>query len=224
MPTIDELIRFRAGDHRTGLVFADRSLDPRPGGGGPRPSGPRSWPPSGRPGPFHVALLLDNVPEYVFWMGAAALAGAVLVGGNPTHRGDELARDLSHTECQLLVTTTDYRGPSSTGTTTSDRPCPRSGSWSSTNRRGDLRSAAHPIRASCSVPVAGAPLPDQATYRGLRGHRWASCCSPRGPRVRPRPASAARGAGPHRGSWHRCSSSPRTTSAIWPCRCSTPTP
>jgi fatty-acyl-CoA synthase len=62
-----------------------------------------------RPGPFHVALLMDNLPEYVFWMGAAALAGAVVVGGNPTHRGDELARDLSHTECQLLVTTTDYR-------------------------------------------------------------------------------------------------------------------
>jgi fatty-acyl-CoA synthase len=56
-----------------------------------------------------VALLLDNVPEYVFWMGAAALAGAVLVGGNPTHRGDELARDLSHTECQLLVTDARYR-------------------------------------------------------------------------------------------------------------------
>jgi fatty-acyl-CoA synthase len=42
-------------------------------------------------------------------MGAAALAGAVLVGGNPTHRGDELARDLSHTECQLLVTNSRYR-------------------------------------------------------------------------------------------------------------------
>ncbi len=62
-----------------------------------------------RPGPFHVALLMDNVPEYVFWMGGAALAGAVVVGGNPTHRGDELARDLSHTECQLLVTNTAYR-------------------------------------------------------------------------------------------------------------------
>ncbi len=52
---------------------------------------------------------MDNVPEYVFWMGGAALAGAVVVGGNPTHRGDELARDLSHTECQLLVTNSTYR-------------------------------------------------------------------------------------------------------------------
>jgi len=55
-------------------------------------------------GPFHVALLLDNVPEFVFWLEAAALLGAVVVGANPTHRGDELVRDLTHTECQLLVT------------------------------------------------------------------------------------------------------------------------
>jgi fatty-acyl-CoA synthase len=56
------------------------------------------------PGPFHVAVLLDNVPEFVFWLEACALAGAVVVGANPTHRGDELTRDLTHTECQMLVT------------------------------------------------------------------------------------------------------------------------
>ena len=73
-------------------------------------------PPSGRPGcgpggpdgPFHVALMLDNVPEFVFWLEAAALAGAVVVGANPTHRGDELVRDLTHTECQFLVTDSTY--------------------------------------------------------------------------------------------------------------------
>jgi fatty-acyl-CoA synthase len=54
--------------------------------------------------PFHVAVLLDNVPEFVFWLEAAALTGAVLVGANPTHRGEELVRDLTHTECQFLVT------------------------------------------------------------------------------------------------------------------------
>jgi fatty-acyl-CoA synthase len=56
------------------------------------------------PGPFHIAALLDNVPEFVCWLEAAALVGATVVGANPTHRGDELARDLSHTECQLLIT------------------------------------------------------------------------------------------------------------------------
>ena len=59
-------------------------------------------------GPFHVALLLDNSVEYLLWLEAAALVGATVVGGNPTHRGDELARDLSHTRCQLLVTSEQH--------------------------------------------------------------------------------------------------------------------
>jgi fatty-acyl-CoA synthase len=59
-------------------------------------------------GAFHVALMLDNVPEFIFWLEAAALAGAVVVGANPTHRGDELVRDLSHTECQFLISDSTY--------------------------------------------------------------------------------------------------------------------
>jgi len=57
-----------------------------------------------RPGPFHVGVLLENVPEYLFLLGGAALAGAVVVGINPTRRGAELGRDVRHTDCQLLVT------------------------------------------------------------------------------------------------------------------------
>ncbi|HEV3130381.1 MAG TPA: AMP-binding protein, partial [Acidimicrobiales bacterium] len=108
MQTIDELIRQRAGDDSVGLTWSDRTWTHRQvvTAQAERAAALASL---RRPGPFHVALLLDNVPEYVFWMGAAALAGAVLVGGNPTHRGDELARDLSHTECQLLVTNLEYR-------------------------------------------------------------------------------------------------------------------
>jgi fatty-acyl-CoA synthase len=106
--TIERLIRDRAGDLRTGLVFADRTWthDKVVRAQAERAALLVSL---RRPGPFHVALLLDNVPEYVFWMGGAALVGAVVVGGNPTHRGDELARDLSHTECQLLVTDREHR-------------------------------------------------------------------------------------------------------------------
>jgi fatty-acyl-CoA synthase len=109
MPTIDELIRRRQADQRAGLLFADRAWTHADvvAAQAQRATLLTSM---RQPGPFHVALLLDNVPEYVFWMGAAALAGAVLVGGNPTHRGDELARDLAHTECQLLVTNAEYRG------------------------------------------------------------------------------------------------------------------
>lgn len=54
----------------------------------------------------HLGLLLDNTPEYPLWLAAAALAGATVVGLNPTRRGAELARDLTHTECALLVTET----------------------------------------------------------------------------------------------------------------------
>ncbi len=103
MPTIAELVHARAADEHAAIVFEDRS-----------------WSYSEyvaacaeraallgelrRPGPFHVGVLLDNVPEFAMWLGAAAVAGAVVVGINPTRRGAELARDITHTECQLLVT------------------------------------------------------------------------------------------------------------------------
>ena len=57
-----------------------------------------------RPGPFHVGVLLENVPEFVFVLLGAGLAGAAVVGINPTRRGAELARDINHTDCQLIVT------------------------------------------------------------------------------------------------------------------------
>jgi fatty-acyl-CoA synthase len=103
MPTIAELVRARANDEHPAILFEDQSwsyaeyvtacaeraalLDELR-----------------RPGPFHVGVLLDNVPEFAMWLGAAAVAGAVVVGINPTRRGAELARDITHTECQLLVT------------------------------------------------------------------------------------------------------------------------
>jgi fatty-acyl-CoA synthase len=54
--------------------------------------------------PFHVGVLMDNLPEYLFAFGAAALAGAVVVGINPTQRGASLARDIRHADCQILLT------------------------------------------------------------------------------------------------------------------------
>jgi fatty-acyl-CoA synthase len=55
-------------------------------------------------GPFHVGVLLDNTPEYLFAFGGAALAGATVVGLNHTRRGDNLLRDIEHTDVGLLVT------------------------------------------------------------------------------------------------------------------------
>ena len=54
--------------------------------------------------PFHVGVLLDNVPEYLFAFGAAALCGGVVVGINHTQRGASLARDIRHADCQFLLT------------------------------------------------------------------------------------------------------------------------
>jgi len=54
--------------------------------------------------PRHVGVMLENVPEYLFVMSGAALAGAVIVGINPTRRGAERAADIRHTDCQVIVT------------------------------------------------------------------------------------------------------------------------
>ena len=64
---------------------------------------------SRQPGPFHVGVLLDNGPDYSVMLGATALCGATLVGINPTRRGQELVRDIAHTECQIIVTESCYR-------------------------------------------------------------------------------------------------------------------
>lgn len=57
-----------------------------------------------REGPLHVGVLLENTPEHCAWIVGAALVGAAVVGINPTRRGEQLAADVRHTDCQLLVT------------------------------------------------------------------------------------------------------------------------
>jgi len=105
--TITGAVLARADDARLGLVAGDARLTHAEVVG--RAAERAAWLRAGRvDGPFHVAVMLDNVPEFVFWLEAAALAGAVMVGANPTHRGDELVRDLTHTECQFLVTDSTY--------------------------------------------------------------------------------------------------------------------
>jgi fatty-acyl-CoA synthase len=159
LQTIDQLIRDREGDTRVGLAFSDRTWTHAEV---VRAQAERAalLLSLRQPGPFHVALLMDNVPEYVFWMGGAALAGAVVVGGNPTHRGDELARDLSHTECQLLVTNSTYRqlveghdlGPA----------LPPDRILVVDDPSGDPSPGGGSAYAALLAGVAGAPLPDQA--------------------------------------------------------------
>lgn len=52
----------------------------------------------------HAGVLLENTPEYVFWIYGAAFARATVVGINPTRRGAALAADIRHTDCTLILT------------------------------------------------------------------------------------------------------------------------
>ncbi len=56
-----------------------------------------------RAGPFHIGLLMGNHPEYLFALFGAARVGAVVVGINDTRRGEELARDIRHTDCATVL-------------------------------------------------------------------------------------------------------------------------
>ena len=52
----------------------------------------------------HVGVLLPNGPEYLFWLNGCTLAGAAIVGINPTRRGEALAADVRATDCAVIVT------------------------------------------------------------------------------------------------------------------------
>ncbi|MFF2508302.1 long-chain-fatty-acid--CoA ligase [Streptomyces sp. NPDC058067] len=102
--TVAELVHERWGDHRPGLWCEDQVLTHHEVAAGAAARAalladllPRGAEP-------HVGVLLDNTPEFPLWLSAAALAGAAVAGINPTRRGPELARDILHTECGVLVT------------------------------------------------------------------------------------------------------------------------
>src|SRR5437879_4634852 len=61
-------------------------------------------------GPYHVAVLLDNTPDYLFAFGGAALIGGAIVGLNHTRRDEHLLRDVQHTDCGLVLTEPRHEG------------------------------------------------------------------------------------------------------------------
>jgi fatty-acyl-CoA synthase len=101
--TVAEMVRARANDDRIGLVFEDSEFTHREvvEEAARRARLALEF---RRPGPFHIGVLLDNVPDFAFWLAGAALAGAALVPFNPTRRGRELEGDIAHMDCALLVT------------------------------------------------------------------------------------------------------------------------
>lgn len=53
---------------------------------------------------LHVGVLLENVPDYLFVLCGAALAGVTIIGVNPTRRGAELASDIRGVDCDVILT------------------------------------------------------------------------------------------------------------------------
>src|SRR2546423_1884150 len=109
MTTIDALLRARVDDTRIGLRFEDSSWTWAEvvGEAAQRAALFRVHAPVDAP--FHVGVLLDNIPEFWFTLCGAALAGATVVGINPTRRGAELRRDIAHTDCAFVLSEARYR-------------------------------------------------------------------------------------------------------------------
>ncbi len=111
MTTVAAMLAARAEDDRTGVMDASGRWTWREAvrEGATRGALARSMfePGADRP---HVGVLLPNGPEYLFWLNGAALAGAAIVGINPTRRGEALAADVRATDCALIVTDTDGAG------------------------------------------------------------------------------------------------------------------
>ncbi|MFI0404491.1 AMP-binding protein [Actinomadura sp. 3N508] len=101
--TIAGMLLARLGDDRAGLRSRERTWtwDEVVRASAARASLAREL---RQDGPFHIGVLLENVPEYVLWLGAAALSGATIVGINSTRTGSYLEEEVRHTDLQLVVT------------------------------------------------------------------------------------------------------------------------
>ncbi len=107
-PTVRDLVLSRADDDGLAMVFEDEQHTYREFTAGCVARAHMLLARRGE-GPFHVGMLLDNGPEYSMLLGGAALAGAAVVGINPTRQGAELARDITHADCGMIVTESCHR-------------------------------------------------------------------------------------------------------------------
>ncbi|MGW7365556.1 AMP-binding protein [Streptomyces sp. NPDC054841] len=102
--TVAELVQRQWGDHRVGLRHEDLVLSHHQVAAGAAARAALLTELLPRGAEPHLGILLDNTAEFPLWLSAAALAGAAVAGINPTRRGAELARDILHTDCRVLVT------------------------------------------------------------------------------------------------------------------------
>lgn len=103
MTTVAAMLAARVDDARTGVLDGDERWTWRQAvhEGATRGAMARSLFGDAKP---HVGILLPNGSEYLFWLNGTALAGAAIVGINPTRRGEALAADVRATHCAVIVT------------------------------------------------------------------------------------------------------------------------
>ena len=106
MATVGETILARAEDDRPAVVFEDASWSWRQLASAA--SARAALIRRGESVPAHIGILLDNVPEFMFWLAAAGVSRSVIVGINPTRRGAELERDIRATDCRWIVTDAEH--------------------------------------------------------------------------------------------------------------------
>ena len=107
--TVATMLAARAEDDRTGVLDGDERWTWREAmrEGAARGALARSLFGDAKP---HVGVLLPNGSEYLFWLNGTALAGAAIVGINPTRRGEALAADIRATHCAIIVTDDEGAG------------------------------------------------------------------------------------------------------------------
>ena len=107
--TVAAMLAARAEDDRTGVLDGDERWTWREAlrEGAARGALARSLFGDAKP---HGGVLLPNGSEYLFWLNGTALAGAAIVGINPTRRGEALAADIRATHCAVIVTDDEGAG------------------------------------------------------------------------------------------------------------------
>ncbi len=103
MATFGDHVRARVHDDNTALLFEDQRWSYREWVAEVATRA-ALWKQMRLDGPAHIGVLLENIPDFTMWLGAAAVTASTVVGINPTRRGAELERDITYTECQLIVT------------------------------------------------------------------------------------------------------------------------
>jgi fatty-acyl-CoA synthase len=109
MTTVATMLVARVDDDRMGVLDGDERWTWREAvhEGATRGALARSLFGDAKP---HVGVLLPNGSEYLFWLNGTALAGAAIVGINPTRRGEALAADVRATHCAVIVTDDEGAG------------------------------------------------------------------------------------------------------------------